>query len=88
MPTTDPVVRQQLGSHVAAGMAVSLLDLQAVIAQLRGADPAPLAAVRKLVGVSHRQAVAETAFELTGPAAPLPTRRAPRISRNSCSPGA
>jgi 3-oxochol-4-en-24-oyl-CoA dehydrogenase len=66
--TADPVVRQQLGSHIAQGMAVSLLDLQAVIAQLRGADPGPLAAVRKLVGVSHRQAVAETAFELTGPA--------------------
>ncbi len=65
--TADPVVRQRLGSHVAEGMAVSLLDLQAVIAQLRGADPGPLAAVRKLVGVSHRQAVAETAFELTGP---------------------
>jgi 3-oxochol-4-en-24-oyl-CoA dehydrogenase len=64
----DPVVRQQLGSHVAAGMAVSLLDLQAVITQLRGGDPGPLAAVSKLVGVSHRQAVAETALELTGPA--------------------
>ncbi len=65
---TDPVVRQQLGSLVAAGMAVSLLDLQAVITQLRGGDPGPLAAVRKLVGVSHRQAVAEAALELTGPA--------------------
>ena len=65
---TDPVVRQQLGSLVAAGIAVSLLDLQAVITQLRGGDPGPLAAVRKLVGVSHRQAVAEAALELTGPA--------------------
>jgi 3-oxochol-4-en-24-oyl-CoA dehydrogenase len=64
----DPVVRQQLGSLVATGMAVSLLDLQAVITQLRGGDPGPLAAVSKLVGVSHRQAVAETALELTGPA--------------------
>jgi 3-oxochol-4-en-24-oyl-CoA dehydrogenase len=64
----DPVVRQRLGSLVTEGMAVSLLDLQAVIAQLRGADPGPLAAVRKLVGVSHRQAVAETALELAGPA--------------------
>jgi 3-oxochol-4-en-24-oyl-CoA dehydrogenase len=65
---TDPVVRQQLGSLVTEGMAVSLLDLQAVIAQLRGADPGPLAAVRKLVGVTHRQAVAEAALELAGPA--------------------
>jgi 3-oxochol-4-en-24-oyl-CoA dehydrogenase len=64
----DPVVRQQLGALVAEGMAVSLLDLQAVLTQLRGGDPGPLAAVRKLAGVSHRQSVAEAAFELTGPA--------------------
>jgi 3-oxochol-4-en-24-oyl-CoA dehydrogenase len=49
-------------------MAVCLLDLQAVLAQLRGADPGPLAAVRKLAGVGHRQAVAEAALELTGAA--------------------
>jgi 3-oxochol-4-en-24-oyl-CoA dehydrogenase len=64
----DPVARQCLGRLVADGMAVSLLDLQAVLAQLRGADPGPLAAVRKLAGVSHRQAVAEAALEMTGPA--------------------
>jgi 3-oxochol-4-en-24-oyl-CoA dehydrogenase len=49
-------------------MAVALLDLQAVLAQLRGADAGPLAAVRKLVGVRHRQDVAEAALELCGPA--------------------
>jgi hypothetical protein len=49
-------------------MAVSLLNLQAVMAQLRGAEPGPLAAVRKLVGVRHRQDVAETALDLAGPA--------------------
>jgi alkylation response protein AidB-like acyl-CoA dehydrogenase len=65
----DPVVRQQLGTVVAEGMAVSLLELQAVLAQLRGADPGPLAAVRKLVGVGHRQSAAEAALELAGPAA-------------------
>jgi 3-oxochol-4-en-24-oyl-CoA dehydrogenase len=65
---TDPVLRQQLGALVAEGMAVSLLDLQAVLAQLRGADPGPLAAVRKLVGVAHRQSAAEAALELAGPA--------------------
>jgi 3-oxochol-4-en-24-oyl-CoA dehydrogenase len=64
----DPVTRQRLGALVADGMAVCLLDLQAVLAQLRGADPGPLAAVRKLAGVGHRQAVAEAALELTGPA--------------------
>jgi alkylation response protein AidB-like acyl-CoA dehydrogenase len=63
----DPVTRQRLGALVADGMAVSLLDLQAVLAQLRGADRGPLAAVRKLTGVRHRQAVAEAALDLTGP---------------------
>jgi alkylation response protein AidB-like acyl-CoA dehydrogenase len=58
----------RLGALIAEGMAVSLLDLQAVIAQLRGADPGPLAAVRKLIGVRHRQDVAEAALELSGPA--------------------
>jgi alkylation response protein AidB-like acyl-CoA dehydrogenase len=64
----DPVAADRLGGLVADGMAVSLLDLQAVLAQLRGDDPGPMAAVRKLVGVRHRQDVAETALELTGPA--------------------
>ena len=63
----DPTFRQQLGALVAEGMAVSLLDLQAVLAQLRGADPGPLAAVRKLAGVAHRQSAAEAALELAGP---------------------
>jgi 3-oxochol-4-en-24-oyl-CoA dehydrogenase len=64
----DRIALDRIGSLVAEGMAVSLLDLQAVMAQLRGADPGPLAAVRKLVGVRHRQDVAETALELSGPA--------------------
>jgi alkylation response protein AidB-like acyl-CoA dehydrogenase len=63
----DPVARQRLGTLVAEGMAVSLLDFQAVLAQLRGADPGPLAAVRKLAGVAHRQSAAEAALELAGP---------------------
>jgi 3-oxochol-4-en-24-oyl-CoA dehydrogenase len=66
--TADPVVRQRLGTLVAEGMAVSLLDLQAVLATRTGGDPSSLAAVRKLAGVAHRQAVAETALELAGSA--------------------
>jgi len=62
----DPVARQSLGQLIGDGMAVSLLDLQAVLAQLRGADAGPLAAVRKLAGVAHRQAVAEAALEVAG----------------------
>jgi 3-oxochol-4-en-24-oyl-CoA dehydrogenase len=66
--TADPVVRQRLGALVAEGMAVSLLDLQAVLATRTGGDPSPLAAVRKLAGVAHRQAVAEAALDLVGSA--------------------
>jgi alkylation response protein AidB-like acyl-CoA dehydrogenase len=64
----DPVVRQRIGALVAEGMAVSLLDLQAVMAARTGGDPSSLAAVRKLVGVGHRQAVAEAALEIAGTA--------------------
>jgi alkylation response protein AidB-like acyl-CoA dehydrogenase len=67
-PAPDAVVLDRLGALIADGMAVTLLDLQAVLAQLRGDDPGPQAAVRKLVGVRHRQDVAETALELAGPA--------------------
>ena len=67
-PEPDPVVLDRVGALIAEGMAVSLLDRQAVLAQLRGDDQGPLAAVRKLVGVRHRQEVAETALELSGPA--------------------
>ncbi len=66
--TADPVVRQRLGGLVAEGMAVSLLDLQAILATRSGGDSSPLAAVRKLAGVAHRQAVAEAALELAGAA--------------------
>jgi alkylation response protein AidB-like acyl-CoA dehydrogenase len=62
----DPVVRQRLGALVAEGMAVTLLDVQAVMAARTGGDPHSLAAVRKLVGVGHRQAAAEAALELAG----------------------
>ena len=65
---TDPVARQRIGALVAEGMAASLLDLQAVMATRTGGDPNSLAAVRKLVGVGHRQAAAEAALELAGTA--------------------
>ncbi|HXZ66335.1 MAG TPA: acyl-CoA dehydrogenase family protein, partial [Streptosporangiaceae bacterium] len=64
--TADPAIRQRLGALVAEGMAVSLLDRQAVLATRSGGDPSPLAAVRKIVGVAHRQAVAEAALDLAG----------------------
>jgi hypothetical protein len=73
--STDPRVMEQLGALVAEGLAGSVLDLRAALAQLRvasarqgpGADPGQLAAVRKLLGVAHRQSVAEAALALCGP---------------------
>jgi 3-oxochol-4-en-24-oyl-CoA dehydrogenase len=63
----DPGAAEQIGALVADGLAVSLLDLRSTMAQQRGAGAGPEAAVRKLVGVAHRQAAAETALTLCGP---------------------
>ncbi len=51
---------------------VSLMDLRSTLAQLAGADTGPggagqQSAVRKLVGVAHRQAAAEATLTLCGP---------------------
>ena len=53
----NPEYAERVGLHVATGRAVALLEQ-------RGAHPA----IRKLIGTGHRQAVAETALELLGPA--------------------
>jgi 3-oxochol-4-en-24-oyl-CoA dehydrogenase len=63
----DPAVMEQVGGLVAGGLARSLLDLRATLAELAGAEPGQQAAVRKLIGVAHRQAVAEAALTLSGP---------------------
>ena len=62
-----PGVAEQVGAVVAGGLAGSLMDLRAALAELAGAGDTHQAAVRKLVGVAHRQAVAETALVLCGP---------------------
>jgi alkylation response protein AidB-like acyl-CoA dehydrogenase len=80
--TGDPRVMERLGELVADAIAGSVLDLRSALAQLRaagaargagteagpgpGADAGQLAAVRKLLGVAHRQAVAEAALSLCG----------------------
>jgi alkylation response protein AidB-like acyl-CoA dehydrogenase len=61
---TEPT--ELLGALVAEGLAVSLLDLRATLRQLAGGEPGAESAVRKLVGVQHRQAVAEAALLLCG----------------------
>jgi alkylation response protein AidB-like acyl-CoA dehydrogenase len=62
----DPGVRDQLGALVADGLAISLLDKRRTQRQLDGQQDPAAAAVAKLVGVGHRQAVAETALLLCG----------------------
>ena len=56
-----------VGAVVAGGLAGSLMDLRAPLAELAGTGDTHQAAVRKLVGVAHRQSVAETALVLCGP---------------------
>jgi alkylation response protein AidB-like acyl-CoA dehydrogenase len=65
--STDPIVLDQLGALIADGLTVSLLDLRSVLRRLHGNPAATESAVAKLVGVSHRQAVAEASLVLSGP---------------------
>jgi 3-oxochol-4-en-24-oyl-CoA dehydrogenase len=55
---SDPDVRDRLGGLIADGLALTLME---------GAGDAGVAAVRKVVGVAHRQAVAEAALLWCGP---------------------
>jgi 3-oxochol-4-en-24-oyl-CoA dehydrogenase len=58
---------ERLGALVADGMVISLLELRATVRRLDGQDPGPESSVRKLLGVRHRQDVAEAALDLAGP---------------------
>lgn len=62
----DAAMLERLGALVAEGSACSLLELRAALRRLDGHDPGPESSVRKLIGVRHRQAVAETAVEWQG----------------------
>jgi hypothetical protein len=62
----DPATQERLGSLISEGLACSLLDLRATLRQLDGRDPGAESSVRKLVGVRHRQNVAEHALGLRG----------------------
>ncbi|MEV6911314.1 acyl-CoA dehydrogenase [Amycolatopsis sp. NPDC051071] len=56
----------RLGGLIAEGSACSVLDLRATLRRLDGQDPGAESSVRKLLGVRHRQAVAEFALECLG----------------------
>jgi hypothetical protein len=72
--TADPLDERtgnRLGELIAAGLACSLLDVRAALRKLEGTDGGAEASVRKLVGVRHRQAVAEAGLDLVGPSGAL-----------------
>ncbi|NYI90548.1 alkylation response protein AidB-like acyl-CoA dehydrogenase [Amycolatopsis endophytica] len=73
VPDPHPAVLERLGALVAEGSACALLDLRATLRRLAGQDPGAESSVRKLIGVRHRQAAAETALELLGEAGVLVT---------------
>ncbi len=58
---------ERLGSLIAEGLVVSLLDLRATLRRLDGRSPGAESSVRKLIGVRHRQDVAEAALDVAGP---------------------
>ncbi|HUZ51819.1 MAG TPA: acyl-CoA dehydrogenase [Streptosporangiaceae bacterium] len=62
----DPVVLDQVGARLAESLALSVMDDRLAGAVASGAQAGQTAAVRKLIGVAHRQAVAETAVALAG----------------------
>jgi alkylation response protein AidB-like acyl-CoA dehydrogenase len=63
---TDPVVIDQIGARLAESLSLSVMDDRLAAAVARGTEAGQTAAVRKLLGVAHRQAVAETAVTLAG----------------------
>ena len=62
----DPLVLDELGRHIADGVVGSLLDLRTALRTLAGAGPGAESSVRKIVGVRHRQDIAEFGLQLTG----------------------
>jgi alkylation response protein AidB-like acyl-CoA dehydrogenase len=63
----SPRTLAEIGGLVSGALAGSLLDLRMARAQLSGTEGGHLPAVRKLLGVAHRQSVAEAALALRGP---------------------
>jgi 3-oxochol-4-en-24-oyl-CoA dehydrogenase len=61
----DPVLADQLGARLAEALALSAMDERQALAVLAAGGGTP-PAVRKLLGVAHRQAVAETALAACG----------------------
>src|SRR5699024_9515222 len=67
--TATPLDADALGGLIAQGTAASLLELRATLRSLAGQQPGAESSVSKLVGVQHRQQVAEASLETLGSAA-------------------
>ena len=63
---TDALMADQIGARLAESLALSVMDDRLAGAVARGGEAGQTSAVRKLLGVAHRQAVAETALALAG----------------------
>nr|PZN23598.1 MAG: acyl-CoA dehydrogenase [Mycolicibacterium hassiacum] len=59
----DAAEQDRIGELIVSAQVGSLLDQKIAQLALGGKDPGPQASVRKLIGVRHRQAVAETRME-------------------------
>ncbi|WP_182357915.1 acyl-CoA dehydrogenase [Tomitella gaofuii] len=57
---------ETLGAQVGEATTGSLLGLRTAIRALEGQDPGPGSSVRKIIGVRHRQALADAALEIAG----------------------
>jgi alkylation response protein AidB-like acyl-CoA dehydrogenase len=75
---------ERVGALVAEGLALSLLDLRATLRKLADLDPGAASSVRKLVGVRHRQNVAETALDLDGPLGAITGERSHEFLMTRC----
>jgi hypothetical protein len=65
----DAAVLDQVGARIAEGLALAVMDDRMAQAIASGREAGMTAAVRKLLGVAHRQAVAEATLSLQGSAA-------------------
>jgi alkylation response protein AidB-like acyl-CoA dehydrogenase len=63
---SDPTVIEQIGARLAEGLALSVMDERLARATASGVETGMASAVRKLLGVAHRQSVAETALSMCG----------------------
>jgi hypothetical protein len=64
--TADARTLEQIGRLVSGALGGSLLEFRLALSQLSRTPLPHLAPIRKLLGVAHRQAVAETALALCG----------------------